>query len=156
MLHCPGYLQTHLVLLLHPQCIPSPCTSTWVHQSVFFRTPCGHRRPFLGFCSSKKIVSAESGLFVTSFSVSSSGNERGQPPTPYALDLCKITSSGYQAFLVQVMAPPKNEKSHLRSSRSYFKALSLFLKDHLIFTLGISPSFSYSKEKTDLVFTLEV
>lgn len=114
------------------------------------------QRPFLDSCSFKKIVSAESGLFVTSFGVSSLGNERSQPPTPCALDLSKITSSGYQAFLVQVMAPPKNEKAMSDHWDLILDHYCCSEKEHLISTLGISPSFSYSKEKTDLVFTPEV
>lgn len=38
-----------------------------------------------------------------------------QPPLSSPLDLHEITSVEYPAFLVKVMAPPKNEKSHFSS-----------------------------------------
>jgi hypothetical protein len=51
-----------------------------------------------------------------------------QPPLSSSLDLPEIASIEYPAFLVKVMAPSKNEKSHISSlawAGFYFGFLSI-------------------------------
>lgn len=68
-------------------------------------------KPFLEFfCPFKGIVSAESGLFVSSLGMSSSGKARNQTTHTNCIRSTKITSLRYRAFLIWVMASSKNEK----------------------------------------------
>lgn len=80
-----------------------------------------------------------------------------QAPIPIALDLPKITSLEYQAFLVQAMLSSEEKQSHFRLLVwAWDFILNLYLyskKDHLMCTLRMSLSISHSKEKTDIFFT---
>jgi hypothetical protein len=79
---------------------------------------------------------------------------------PSAVDLPKRTSSGYQAFLVQVMASSKNETSDIRLLALVWDfVLDLypyFKKGNLIPILGTFTPISCSKEKIDLLLIPDV